>query len=70
MFADYKVVDILNANSVGRLLVIVDKTTKNEEYQRTITVRKEKAGWKVLDYQRQARLRGLAGGCRDRKKKK
>ena len=69
MFSGYKVVDIHNAKSVGRLLIIVDKTTRNEEYQRTIIVRKEAAGWRVVDFSNRRNF-GPGRGLRPKTNKK
>jgi hypothetical protein len=46
---EYKIKGIGQVISTGRLSVLIQKTTDTGFHQRTVTVRKEKAGWKVLD---------------------
>jgi hypothetical protein len=46
---DFKIKGIGQVMSTGRLSVLIQKTTDTGYHQRTVTVRKEKAGWKVLD---------------------
>lgn len=59
------------AKSSGRLGIIVGKSgTKGDTLTRTVTVRKEKAGWKVVDVSGQhdmpGMIRGTTGGGRRR----
>jgi hypothetical protein len=46
---EYKISGEAAVTSTGRLGILVSKKTKTGKMQRKITVRKEKAGWKVLD---------------------
>jgi hypothetical protein len=45
----YQVVQILPAKSTGRIGVVISKMEGRDRMQRTITVRKEADGWKVMD---------------------
>jgi hypothetical protein len=45
----FQVFQILQAKSTGRIGVVVSKMDGRDRLQRTITVRKEADGWKVLD---------------------
>ena len=45
----YQVVQILQAKSTGRIGVVISKMEGRDRMQRTITVRKEADGWKVMD---------------------
>ena len=46
----YQVVDILPARSTGQIGVTIGRQTNRELLQRTVQVRKEKEGWKVMDF--------------------
>jgi hypothetical protein len=46
---EYKISGEAAVTSTGKLGILVSKKTKTGKMQRKITVRKEKAGWKVLD---------------------
>jgi hypothetical protein len=68
-FEGMKVMEMLPAKSTGRVGVVVGKSgkTQGEYFTRTITVRKEKAGWKVVDVSGQREfdapimIRGMPG---------
>jgi hypothetical protein len=45
----YRVVNVLPAKSTGRIGVLIAKAEGRDMMQRTITVRKEADGWKVMD---------------------
>lgn len=49
-FEGMTIVGSNDAKSSGRLGVICSKTKDNVESRRTLIVRREKAGWKVLDF--------------------
>jgi len=46
----YQVVSILPARSTGQIGVTIGRQTNRELLQRTVQVRKEKEGWKVMDF--------------------
>ena len=50
MFEGFTVFDVMAGPSTGRVNVILDKVTEFDEYNKTIVMRKEKAGWKIMDY--------------------
>jgi hypothetical protein len=68
-FEGMKIMEMLPAKSTGRVGVVVGKTgkTQGEYFTRTITVRKEKQGWKVVDVSGQREfdapimIRGMPG---------
>jgi len=45
----YQVFQVLQAKSTGRIGVVIAKMDGRDRLQRTLTVRKEKEGWKVMD---------------------
>jgi hypothetical protein len=53
--------------STGRLGILVSKKTKTGKMQRKITVRKEKAGWKVLDISSIIEFKGFRRYTRPRR---
>jgi hypothetical protein len=53
----FQMVDANQPKSSGRFSIILGKPGKNGEfYRRTITLRHEKAGWKVLDISGQGKI--------------
>ena len=49
-FEGYQVQNVIVGASTGRANVILAKSTQSDMYQKTVVVRKEKAGWKVIDF--------------------
>ncbi len=66
----YQVVTQLPAKSTGRIGVVIGRATNRDTLQRTVTVRKEREGWKVmdiaeaLDFQPNRAAPGARGGRR------
>ncbi len=52
----YQVSGMLEAKSTGRMGVLISKMDGRDRLQRTITTRKEKEGWKVLDVDKRHRV--------------
>ena len=59
----YQISFLNTAKSTGRQGVVLEKKVDNHTYRRTIEVRREKAGWKVVDVGGEARSLGLGLGC-------
>ncbi len=49
-FEGYRVTNVIVGKSTGRANVIIGKMTSNDRIEKTVVVRKEKAGWKVMDF--------------------
>jgi hypothetical protein len=72
-FEGMSIVGQNQAKSSGRLGIIVGKTGQKGEYlSRTITVRKEKLGWKVADISGEGKIEApiiiRGGGARSRRR--
>ena len=65
-FSNYQFMTVQNGKSIARVDVIVGKATRDDQYQRTIHVRKEKAGWKIVDYSGAYSYIGRRGPVRKR----
>lgn len=46
----YQVISILQAKSTGQVGVLIGRSDSNSQQQRTVQVRREKEGWKVMDF--------------------
>ena len=49
-FTGYRVQEVIIGKSTGRANIVFAKPTRNDRLEKTIVVRKEKAGWKVTDF--------------------
>ncbi len=58
------------ARSTGRQGVVLEKTVKRHTYWRTIDVRREKAGWKVVDVGGERDLASSTSGVRSKPRQK
>jgi len=56
--------------SSGRLGIILEKTEDGDRFRRTIDVRREKAGWKVVDIGGLADLKSSVSGYRSKPRQK
>jgi hypothetical protein len=55
----YQVINQNLPKSTGKLGVILAKRSGNDQLQRTVTVRLEKEGWKVLDVSGEGKIEGF-----------
>jgi predicted nucleotide-binding protein len=63
----FQIVGNNEAKSSGRLGIIIAKTSENDYLQRTVTVRKEAKGWRVVDISPQASIDGGRSKAKSRR---
>jgi hypothetical protein len=66
----YQISFLNTAKSTGRQGVVLEKRADNTTYRRTIEVRREKAGWKVVDVGGERDLSTSVSGVRSRPRQK